>query len=438
MARSLLSLVFFLSYFVVSAHATQAAIRNDQNIDSLYEAIHQIFLKSDFCDPLKMSGDLTKKPSPYFLNALLEDIKLKTIPVFARARSTGRVYRLINPQQILEGLHEIAHRYELSDAEIQVLDSKIEPLLENAKETSINFGNAPASSFSDFAFYDLLIVHAKIIFLQKMIEQGLKNPELTRKDIEKVLIRKHIYQVDDVGNLVCPFVPKDSFTKAYQGYKKAVSMRIIQDSGLLTIVDYSAPSNQRRLFELDLNHEAVLHHTWSAQGAGNSSYRTTESADGSNPLFSNEPGSFLSSSGFILAVKKSYSNAMGNIVLLKGLQALNSQIMARKIYIHSWRTPGSDFLNQASSEEAQDTYRNFMNFVSPVSLNLAAEAVPGALIFNRLSSAVDIDDKLKGTQGCLGVAPQDLEGLRVDLPGTLIFSYPGANAEITPVLSEAN
>lgn len=95
---------------------------------------------------------------------------------------------------------------------------------------------------------------------------------------------------------------------------------------VLTVIDYSLASRERRLWVLDLTHARVLAHELVAHGRG--------SGDDLARRFSNRPGSLQSSLGTFVTGPV-YRGRHGLSLRLRGLDpGLNDQAEARAIVVH--------------------------------------------------------------------------------------------------------
>lgn len=95
---------------------------------------------------------------------------------------------------------------------------------------------------------------------------------------------------------------------------------------LLTIIDYSLPSTQRRLWVLDLKHGDVLFHELVAHGRG--------SGDNYATSFSNLDNSHQTSLG-LFVTGGTYTGGNGYSMILKGLDSgVNDNAEARHIVMH--------------------------------------------------------------------------------------------------------
>lgn len=109
---------------------------------------------------------------------------------------------------------------------------------------------------------------------------------------------------------------------AYQHARK----RGIGAKPFLTVIDYSKPSTEKRLWVFDLKKEKTLFHTWVTHGK-NSGGLTPSS-------FSNRPGSLKSSIG-VFMTDEPYVGGNGYSLRLRGLEhGVNDNALKRDIVIH--------------------------------------------------------------------------------------------------------
>jgi hypothetical protein len=95
---------------------------------------------------------------------------------------------------------------------------------------------------------------------------------------------------------------------------------------LLTLIDYSKPSNERRLWVVDMRTNRVLFNTWVSHGKNSGEVLPTS--------FSNESGSLKSSIGVFLTIN-SYMGENGYSLRLMGLeQGFNDNAFNRSIVVH--------------------------------------------------------------------------------------------------------
>jgi len=95
---------------------------------------------------------------------------------------------------------------------------------------------------------------------------------------------------------------------------------------VLTLIDYSRPSREPRLWVIDLARDAILFRELVAHGKNSGGDRATS--------FSNTPGSLKSSLG-LFVTRGTYQGEHGYSMRLKGLQpGINDQAESRAIVIH--------------------------------------------------------------------------------------------------------
>jgi hypothetical protein len=104
------------------------------------------------------------------------------------------------------------------------------------------------------------------------------------------------------------------------------------DGSLLTLIDYSLPSTERRLWVIDVPRRRVLFHELVAHGEGSGgNFATT---------FSNRPGSRQSSLG-LFRTENTYVGGHGVALRLEGLEpGINDRAMQRQIVMH-----GADYVD---------------------------------------------------------------------------------------------
>lgn len=130
---------------------------------------------------------------------------------------------------------------------------------------------------------------------------------------------------------------KASFIKAIDGYYRLEETGKIQKP-LLTVVDFSLSANEKRLWIIDLESNAVLYQTYVAHGrnTGNEFAKS----------FSNIPESFQSSLGFY-ATAETYIGKHGYSLRLDGLEkGINDKARERAIVIHGANYVSENFISQ--------------------------------------------------------------------------------------------
>lgn len=107
---------------------------------------------------------------------------------------------------------------------------------------------------------------------------------------------------------------------------------------VLTIIDYSLPSDQRRLWVIDLDSKKLLFHEYVAHGRGSGNRDATD--------FSNRDGSHKSNLG-LLRTGETYTGKHGYSLTLDGLEpGFNDNARERTIVIHA-----ADYVSEAVARE---------------------------------------------------------------------------------------
>jgi hypothetical protein len=107
---------------------------------------------------------------------------------------------------------------------------------------------------------------------------------------------------------------------------------LVASPGIVTVIDYSRPSNEPRLWVLDVTRRRLLHRELVAHGRGSGELYATR--------FSNDPGSKQSSLG-LFATAEIYDGQHGRSLRLHGLEpGINDNALARTLVIH-----GADYVS---------------------------------------------------------------------------------------------
>lgn len=124
---------------------------------------------------------------------------------------------------------------------------------------------------------------------------------------------------------------------AINAYYKA-RQKGLDDKGILTIVDYSLPSSEKRMWVLNLNDLRLVHYSLVTHGSGSGLLYARH--------FSNTPESYESSLGLYLT-KKSYDGQVGHALRLKGLEpGFNDNAEHRGIVVHAAEYADENFIDQ--------------------------------------------------------------------------------------------
>lgn len=121
---------------------------------------------------------------------------------------------------------------------------------------------------------------------------------------------------------------------AKMGFDKLLQEGKLVNDSIISIIDFSLPSNKKRLFIIDLKNYKVLHNTLVAHGKNTGTEWATS--------FSNQNSSLKSSPGFYLT-RETYQGKHGLSLRLEGLEAgINDHAYERGIVVH-----GADYVSES-------------------------------------------------------------------------------------------
>lgn len=131
---------------------------------------------------------------------------------------------------------------------------------------------------------------------------------------------------DQIG-LSSYLLPYKVFRLGMIGYYSLEREGALNNTGLLTIIDFSRPSTAKRFYTIDLKKLSVKYHTYVAHGRNTGENMAT--------AFSNIPNSNQSSLGFYVT-GETYVGSKGYSLRLDGKeQSYNDKIRSRAVVIHA-------------------------------------------------------------------------------------------------------
>lgn len=126
---------------------------------------------------------------------------------------------------------------------------------------------------------------------------------------------------------------REAYQYAMQGYTTLQQAGELDNPQVLTIVDFSLPSSQKRLFIIDMQSGKLLFNTYVSHGRNSGAGMATR--------FSNKPESNQSSLGFYVT-GKTYRGSNGYSLKLDGREkGINDNALKRNIVMH-----GSSYVNE--------------------------------------------------------------------------------------------
>lgn len=145
---------------------------------------------------------------------------------------------------------------------------------------------------------------------------------LTRVNFEESIRRLY----DEIG-LSEYGLQFDVFRLGMIGYYSLEKEGALNEKGLLSIIDFSKPSTQKRFYTIDLKGHVVKYHSYVAHGRNTGEDRAT--------AFSNVPHSNQSSLGFYVT-GETYVGSKGYSLRLDGMEkSFNDNIRSRAVVMHA-------------------------------------------------------------------------------------------------------
>ena len=152
---------------------------------------------------------------------------------------------------------------------------------------------------------------------------------------KKLAYEQHLQTIYEEAGLQQAGMSFAVFERAYTGYQNFRQQALATaEKPVMTVVDFTKPSNLNRLWIIDLQSRKVLYNTLVAHGRNTGNVKAEK--------FSNEHNSNMSSMGFYIT-DKTYYGKHGLSLKLAGMdEAYNSNAMDRAIVLH-----GADYVSEA-------------------------------------------------------------------------------------------
>lgn len=150
----------------------------------------------------------------------------------------------------------------------------------------------------------------------------------------KAWLEKEIHIIQAHATNIDSKVLRLSLTAYMNARKKG-----LDNKQLLTVIDYSKPSSEKRLWVFNIKNGKELFHTWVSHGKNTGDNKATS--------FSNSPGSLKSSIGVFVTDNVPYEGGNGYSLRVHGLEpGVNDKAYARDIVFH-----GAPYVNPATIKQ---------------------------------------------------------------------------------------
>jgi hypothetical protein len=175
-----------------------------------------------------------------------------------------------------------------------------------------------------------------ILSLLIAINFGFFAPNHNSSEIENTA-NWNTYSKDKYASLGNDQLTFQAFDDALKGYSKLKKQGKLENAKYLTVIDFSKPSNEKRLFLIDTDDFKIVHETYCAHGQKTGSLYAKK--------FSNIEGSHQSSPGFYIT-ENTYKGKHDHSLRLKGIEKCNSNAKKRAIVMHGANYATESFLKK--------------------------------------------------------------------------------------------
>lgn len=174
------------------------------------------------------------------------------------------------------------------------------------------------------------IICLLILFIPILNRAGFDNPPLNNEETQNLY---SFLQLEEKG------LSSEAFQLAIKGQGKLAEDGKLKNTGILTIVDLSQSSKNKRLYVIDLEHRSLLFNTLVAHGRNTGEEYATH--------FSNVNGSYESSLGFYITKQEIWGSKVGLSMVLDGMEkGFNDNAVKRQIIMHGADYATEDFIRK--------------------------------------------------------------------------------------------
>jgi hypothetical protein len=177
------------------------------------------------------------------------------------------------------------------------------------------------------SIYTIVFVLMQFISLSGEKETSVYSPAMYRGHVQALYS-----QIND------PELNIEALAQAIKGYSLMMQKNITSGNPVLTVIDYSLPSDSPRFFIIDINKGSILYKSLVAHGRNSGANYAVS--------FSNRKGSHKSSIGFFVT-GETYYGKHGLSLRLNGLERnINDNAMGRAVVIHAASYVNEEFIKR--------------------------------------------------------------------------------------------
>jgi len=145
-------------------------------------------------------------------------------------------------------------------------------------------------------------------------------------------------KADNIIDLTSHGLSEEIFSLALEGYQSLLDDNCLERDTILSVIDYSMPSDQERMFVIDMKNKKLLFKSLVAHGKA--------SGDIIPCSFSNQPSSHKSSLGFFVT-GKIYNGKHGYSLTIEGMEKdINNNAGKRAIVFHGAAYVSLDYIGK--------------------------------------------------------------------------------------------
>lgn len=131
---------------------------------------------------------------------------------------------------------------------------------------------------------------------------------------------------------------RQAFLYALKGYRQLEEKGQLLNSTVLSVIDFSLPSTQKRFFVIDMSSNSLLYHTYVSHGKNSGKLMAKN--------FSNRSSSYQSSLGFYTTGNTYFGKHGYSLRLIGKEKGINDKALQRGIVIHSADYASEQFVRQ--------------------------------------------------------------------------------------------
>jgi len=208
-------------------------------------------------------------------------------------------------------------------------------MLKNLSRRTVQYVNVLSLSVASFFSFNFLPVPLAPAPAEHMLAPTAISTDKNRLSFADSSRLNSLYnslQLDSLG------LNPDAFHRAVNGFLNLVVSGQVMNTGVLSIIDFSKPSNEKRLYVVDMLNGTLLFNTWVAHGRNSGKVLPTK--------FSNRRNSYMSSLGFYVTGDP-FVGHHGYSLKLEGIEkGWNDNAFGRSIIMHPAKYVSEEYIRQ--------------------------------------------------------------------------------------------